>query len=185
MAPRVLALQLLTDNGIDSNNSELSAMGGDAVSEALLAGRLDAVFLVASPAAPLIQQLLRSEGIYLMSFARADAYSRRDRFLTGITLPEGVVDLESNIPDRVVTLLATTANLIATRHLHPALTALLIHAAQEVHGEGDVLESPDQFPTPRLLAFPLSPEAERYYKYGPSFLQQYLPFWAATFVDRM
>jgi len=117
--------------------------------------------------------------------ADSERLSRRDRFLTGITLPEGVVDLQSNIPDRVVTLLATTANLVATRHLHPALTDLLIHAAQEVHGEGGVLESPDQFPTPRLLAFPLSPEAERYYKYGPSFLQRYLPFWAATFVDRM
>lgn len=180
-----LALQLLADNGIDSSNSQLSTLGAAAATQALLGGQLDAIFLVAAPVAPLIQQLLRSDDVHLMSFARAAAYSSRNRFLTGITLPEGVFDLELNIPDRDITLLATAANLAANRHLHPALTDLLIQAAQEVHGEGGVLETRDQFPAPRLLAFPLSPEAERFYENGPSFLQRYLPFWAATFVDRM
>ena len=36
-----------------------------------------------------------------------------------------------------------------------------------------------------LLAFPLSKEAERFYKHGPPFLQRYLPFWAASLVDRL
>ena len=30
----------------------------------------------------------------------------------------------------------------------------------------------------------MSREAKRYYKSGPSFLQRYLPFWVATFIDR-
>ena len=38
---------------------------------------------------------------------------------------------------------------------------------------------------PGLVAFPLSKEAARYYKYGPPFLQRYLPFWAASLVDRL
>jgi hypothetical protein len=33
--------------------------------------------------------------------------------------------------------------------------------------------------------FPLSKEADRFYKSGKPFLQRYLPFWAATFIDRM
>jgi hypothetical protein len=33
--------------------------------------------------------------------------------------------------------------------------------------------------------FPLSPEAQRYYKSGKPLLQRFLPFWAATLVDRM
>ena len=32
---------------------------------------------------------------------------------------------------------------------------------------------------------PLSSEAKRFYKYGPPFLMRYLPFWAATLVDRL
>ncbi len=42
-----------------------------------------------------------------------------------------------------------------------------------------------EFPSPEHLEFALSPKAKRYYKRGPSFWQRYLPFWAATFVDRM
>jgi hypothetical protein len=34
-------------------------------------------------------------------------------------------------------------------------------------------------------ALPLSKEASRYYKSGPPFLQRYLPFWAATLLDRL
>jgi hypothetical protein len=33
--------------------------------------------------------------------------------------------------------------------------------------------------------FPLSKEAERFYKHGPPFLQRYLPFWAASLIDRL
>ncbi len=32
---------------------------------------------------------------------------------------------------------------------------------------------------------PLSPEAARYYKSGPPFLQRYLPFWLAVLADRL
>ena len=31
----------------------------------------------------------------------------------------------------------------------------------------------------------MSPEAERYYKFGPPFLQRYLPFWIAILVSRI
>jgi hypothetical protein len=31
----------------------------------------------------------------------------------------------------------------------------------------------------------MSPETERYLREGPSFLHQYLPFWAATLIDRL
>ncbi|MES9875043.1 MAG: hypothetical protein ABW146_18230, partial [Candidatus Sedimenticola sp. 6PFRAG7] len=33
--------------------------------------------------------------------------------------------------------------------------------------------------------FPLSKEAKRFYEFGPPLLQRYLPFWAATLVDRL
>jgi hypothetical protein len=35
------------------------------------------------------------------------------------------------------------------------------------------------------VEFPLNAEAERFYTYGPPFLQRYLPFWAASLVDRL
>ena len=50
---------------------------------------------------------------------------------------------------------------------------------------GGWLEGRNEFPVPEMLAFPLNKEAERYYKSGPPFLQRYLPFWAASLVDRL
>jgi hypothetical protein len=54
-----------------------------------------------------------------------------------------------------------------------------------VHGNGGLFERPGDFPAPRLLEFPLSPEADRYYEFGPPLLQRYLPFWIATLIDRL
>jgi hypothetical protein len=54
-----------------------------------------------------------------------------------------------------------------------------------VHSESGLLHKAGTFPAPLDGNFPLSPEAERYYKSGPPFLQRYLPFWAASLVDRL
>jgi hypothetical protein len=76
------------------------------------------------------------------------------------------------------------ATLLAREDTHPALIDLLMQAADEVHGEPGVFQKPDEFPRAGHGEFPLSPEAGRYYKSGKPFLQRYLPFWAATLIDR-
>jgi len=47
------------------------------------------------------------------------------------------------------------------------------------------LRKAGDFPAPMNSEFPLSAEAQRYYKAGPPFLQRYLPYWAAVLVDRL
>jgi len=42
-----------------------------------------------------------------------------------------------------------------------------------------------EFPAYMDPMLPLSPDAARYFKSGPSFLQRYLPFWLAVLVDRL
>jgi hypothetical protein len=73
---------------------------------------------------------------------------------------------------------------VVTRNLHPALVALLMKAMQTTHGKADLLNAPHTFPAVKDTDFPLSQDAERFYKSGPPFLQRYLPFWLATLVDR-
>ena len=180
---RALASRLLNDNGVDKEGRR--ALGGSAAITALKRGEVDAVFLVISAQSPLIAEALRDPTISLFDFARAPAYTRRYRFLNSVTLPEGAVDLASNIPDRTVRLLAPTANLVSDPELHPAVIDLLLQAASTEHHAGGLLEEPDEFPMPGLLAFPLNNEAERYYKHGPPLLQRFLPFWAASLVDRL
>lgn len=182
---RALAIRLLRDNGIDTGAGNMVSIGGAEAARALAAGEVDAAFFVSSPRSELVSGLLESPGIALASFERADAYARRYRFLTSLSLPEGAIDLQRNIPPRTVSLLAPAANLVVESGIHPAVTDLLLQAAEQVHGDGAWFEQRGQFPRDDLLAYPLSPEAVRYYRHGPPFLQRYLPFWAASLLDRL
>lgn len=181
---RALVTRLLRANAVASDDSWI-ALGGLAAADALLGGEIDAAFFVISAQSPLVDRLLRAPDIQAMDFARAEAYARRYSFLNSLELPEGVVDLAANTPDRPIRLLAPTANLVIHPDLHPAIIDLMLQAASEVHRGGGWFEGRDEFPMPGLLAFPLSKEADRYYRHGPPFLQRFLPFWAASLVDRL
>ncbi len=180
-----LAMTMLHSNGLDTPPTTLMKIGGQAAANLLRSGGIDAMFLMADAGSPLVQELVRTPGIQLLSFERAEAYVRQHRFLMKLTLPQGVFDLERNIPDADITLLGTTANLMARKDLHPALTYLLLRAASEVHAKPTIFSDLRQFPAPTDSEVPLSPEAARYYKSGAPFLQRYLPYWAANLVDRL
>ena len=181
---RVLVERLLTDNGVRDTAVMLPLSGTEAV-DALAAGEVDAVFLVTSADSGLVARLLREPGVELASLERAHAYARRYRYLSSLTLPEGAIDLAANVPPREVRLLAPAANLVGSAELHPALVNLLLQAAERVHGSGGWFEAPGQFPANAYLELPLGEEAARYYRFGPPFLQRYLPFWAASLLDRL
>ena len=180
-----LAMMLLNANGITEPPTTLMRIGGRAAADLLIAGNIDAAFFLASPSAPVIQELMHTKGVRLMSFARADAYTRRHFYLTKLILPQGVFDLKRNIPDRDVVLFGTTANLVVKNDLHPALAYLLLRAAAEVHSPPTWFSGLREFPAPNDTELPLSPEATRFYKSGPPLLQRYLPYSAANLVDRM
>ena len=181
---RMLAQQLLRANEIKAGD-HLVPLSGLKAAEELQQGRIDAAFIIAAENAPVVQVLLRSPGIKVMSFAQADAYHRRFPFLSKLTLPQGVADLVHDYPPFDITLLAPTANLIVRDDLHPALQSLLLQAASEVHGRAGFFQRAGEFPAYKDRLVPLSPEAARYFKSGPPFLQRYLPFWLAVLADRL
>ena len=181
---RALVEHLLLANGA-KGQAELLETAGEKAVEALVDGEVDAAFFVISARSALVERLLREPQIAVFDFSRSTAYARRYPYLNDLVLPEGVVDLAANIPSRDVRLLAPTANLVARADLHPAIVDLMLQAATEIHRAGGWFERPDEFPKPELLVFPLSKEAERFYKHGPPFLQRYLPFWAASLIDRL
>jgi TRAP transporter TAXI family solute receptor len=180
-----IAETLLTENFIDTENDNILSIGGAAGAQALLHGDIDALFLVTAPDAPLVQQLLHRQNIQLMSFARAAAYTRLHHYLSAVTLPEGVIDLQANIPPRDTVLLAATANLVARNDFHPALVSLLLQAATVTQSAGGLFQQPGSFPNNANLEFSLNDDARRFYKHGPPFLQRYLPFWTASLIDRL
>ncbi len=182
---RGFALQLLEANEIAANSKNLVPAAGLGAAEALQQGQIDAAFIVAAQEAPVVQVMVRSPGVRVMSFSQADAYTRRFPFLSKIVLPRGVVDLVRDTPPRDTVLLATTANVIVRDDLHPALISQLLQAMSEVNGKSGFFQRAGEFPAYKDLSFELSDEAKRYYKSGPPFLQRYLPFWIAVLVERL
>ena len=182
---RHLALALLGRNEIDQVTSTLVPITGKAAADALLAGQLDAVFLAMAPESPVVQTLVRDPQIRLMSFAQADAYTRLMPYLQRVVLPRGGFDLVRNIPDRDVALVAPVAAVVAREGLHPAVAGLMIDAMKEVHGKGGLFHRFGDFPQATDPELELASDVERYYKAGPSFLKRWLPFWLATFIERM
>jgi TRAP transporter TAXI family solute receptor len=181
---RKLATTLLTAANITDQNTGLLPITGDAAIKALKAGEADAILLAMAPEAPQVQDLLRDPMFKLMSMSQATALARVYPYLSRITLPQGVFDLERNIPSRDVELIAPVAALVARDDLHPALVAQLAAAAAEVHGSANLLTTAGEFPRTADPEFTVSPDAIRFYKNGPPFLQRYMPFWLANFLER-
>lgn len=183
---RVLALKLLKINEMDGPPTTLLELTGEEAARELVAGKIDAAFLMGDSATQQVMKSLRTvPGIELASFRQAAGYLRKFRFLSKLTLPEGAMDLAHDYPPRTLELIGPTVELVARDQLHPALSDLLIGAAREIHGGPGLFRNAGEYPAPLARDFPISREAERYYKSGEQFLYKTLPFWLASIVDRL
>lgn len=181
---RALALDILTKTRVKGTIGEILNLGPEVASEKLTAGEIDAAFIVTSWDSPIVQTLLNAKGIEIASFAHADAFVALFPFLNKLTLPAGVVDLVTNRPATDVVLLAPKASLAVRGDLHSAVQYLLLTAAEKIHSGPGIFRKAGQFPAAESIDFPLSDEAQRFYKSGRPFLQQYLPFWVATLIEQ-
>jgi len=148
-------------------------------------GRLDAVMTFGSADSALVMELINAPGIQLMNFSQAEAYTRLFPDLSHVVLPKGVLNPSKRWPPEDVHLLSPTTNLIVRDNVHPALVYLLMEAAVEIHRGAGWVHKAGEFPALKTQDFPISDQAQRYFKSGGSVLYDYLPFWAATFLDRM
>jgi TRAP-type uncharacterized transport system substrate-binding protein len=182
-----LAQALLEANGIAPNAGTVfvGSLAGDSA-RALLDNRIDAIFVMGDSASTdMMHELLHTSGIRLFSFAQADAYTRRFNYLNKLELPRGTLDFAKDIPAEDTQLIGPTVELIARRKLHPALSDVLIEAAQEVHGAAGIFKARGEFPAPQEHEFRLSPDATRYYKSGKSYLYRTFPFAIASLIARV
>jgi hypothetical protein len=181
-----LSLALLAANGIEPGGpTKLLEMDSDKAAAAILNGKIDAAFLMGdSVSTKLIRQLLHAPGVKIFDFTQADAYTRRLTYLNKITLPKGLIDLGKGTPAQDFFLLAPTIELIARESLHPAISDLLLEAANEVHSGAGFFKRKGEFPAPIQQEIRISSEASRFYKSGKSFFYRYLPFRIASLANR-
>ena len=183
---RVIVEPLLTASNVTDSNTKLLPIGGYAALRALQDGEIDADVIVGAPRSPIVWQALHDERLKLMSFADADAYARRFPYITPLSLPAGTIDMSyRRIPPETVRLIATRTMLVARDELPTALANLMLDAAVELHSGQGYFEAAREFPSTAPVDLPVDAEADRHLRFGPNLLHRYLPFWFATFAERL
>jgi TRAP-type uncharacterized transport system substrate-binding protein len=192
-----VALQLLAAYGVDvggdadapsrteSDGTTLLDEGGLAAAGKLQRHEIDAMIVIASPEAPVVQKLLADPSMKLGALDHVEGLARRFPYLQPVSLKRGSVDLARDLPRHDIPLLAARTNLVVRQDLHAALAYLLLQAAKEVHQRAGLVNPAGEFPSARNTDFDLSDAADRYFKNGRPFLQNWLPFWAANYVQRL
>lgn len=185
-AVRAVVMILLRENGLplDILSSPLAEIPMEEVPGLLDEGAADAAFVIGMPGSPVIDELLRSQVVVPVTLRRAQAYDRRYDRLGLVTLPEGAFDLARNIPAEDLTLLASATQIVASERLSPMIVDLVLDAAAATHRDATLFTERGEYPRADISSFPIAPAAERFYSDGPSPLRRYLPFWAATLLNR-
>jgi len=182
---RTVIKRLLEANGVHPGNAALLDIPTADLANAFAARKIDAAFMIAGVESDLLAELLAMEDIQLLGLRRADAYARREHYLSKVVLPEGVLDLQANLPATDAETIAVTAMLVVREDLHPAISDLLMVAADSVFSGHSILAEAGEFPSPLNTDIALSKEALRFHEHGAPFLMRYMPFWAATLVARL
>ena len=179
------AVSILKQNHLTSTAPNLLSMNNADAVNAIEQGEIDAVFLVDGYDSPNVQRLIKNPNIRLVTFSRADAYTRLLPYFEELGVPMGGFDLGKNIPDHPIQLISTTTNLLIDDRLHPAIQVLFLEAAKEINGTKSYFSRAGEFPVYMNTEAPLSNEAKFFYEKGTPTLMKYLPFWLAEFLERM
>ena len=177
---------LLAANGIDVDNlsDNWRPYSGPKATEELLAGELDALFLMVPPENEFIQKFASNPDVELYHFDRAAAFERHFPFIHRLEVSRGLLSLENDLPRHDTTTLSSKALLVVNENFHPALTPLFLAAAQEAMVHGTLIDAAETWPIADRTAFPMLDEAEYFYSKGLPLLQRYLPFRIASLADR-
>lgn len=172
---------LLQAVGVDESNILLLENEPSLLSD----GKADILFFLGSANSSQVLELLNDPAVTLMNYRRADGAAIHFDFMSHLKLREGAVDLAKNLPGRDTDLLATASTLVIGEKFHPALTSVVLAAAQEIHGQPGPLQARGDFPSPEYGTYPPTPEAEYFHKNGPGFLQGKLHYKAAATLQRL
>ncbi|RXJ96110.1 hypothetical protein CRV00_02695 [Malaciobacter molluscorum] len=175
--------KLFLQNGISLNNL-LHFSNNEAVKK-LKNKQIDALCLVISPESPIIEDLLKTKGIKLMSFKRSSAYKDKYDYINGIKFNQGVINLKKNIPPNNIDLLVTTASLVVKKNFNNNLQRLIIKDIKDIHKYGGIFEPKNFFPSVNYVELPISEHTKAYLLKGETWAEKYLPFWFSSLIEAM
>lgn len=184
-ASQSIAIKLLRSAGIDSSNATFVDKSEAAAAKELLTNQLDAMVFLSPPEDPVVRAIFNNPALHVMNMSQSEAINRNLRSFTVITLPFATIDLATSKPAENIKVMATTVTIAARKETHQALIYLLMGVIDEAHESPTLISNENEFPADKDVDLPLSDTADNYYKKGKPFLQHYLPFWVASFVEKM
>jgi len=154
--------------------------------EALLAGEINALAAVDGIDSLLIKRLLADPNIKVSNFPFAPAYVKYLPQLDLVSIPRGAFTTSPVYPPTDINMVSTSLTLVVEKDLHPALQLLFLMAVDHLGDSRDqFFARPDEFPSYKDPSIPLAPIAKNYFMHGEPTSLKYLPFWAASFIDRI
>ena len=182
---RAVCEKILAAAGVTYDNATLLYAPSKDAAKALDDGAVDAVFLNLPIDSPTLQSLLSSPQYRLMSFSEAEALTRIFPYLVRLMLPRGAIDLHRKIPATDIHLVSTTNVVLVRKDVHPTVIDLLARAIFEAHSRPGLFQKVGDFPTQTDPEYTIAQSARDFYKNGPSFVNQYLPFWMTSYAQRV
>jgi TRAP transporter TAXI family solute receptor len=180
LVERVFELDELKTQG-----STIVELNTDQSLEKLKSGDLDAMFISVNNRAQIMQKVFADPSLKIMSFSKAYGYPPRIKGLNVLTVKRATLDVLNDSPSQDILLLTSTAELVSRKDLHPAITSLMIDLSLDMLSKPDILSKEKDFPSPNNLSFDSNDDAQKTMRDGPGFLNRYLPFWVAVWVDRL
>ncbi|MEI7565827.1 MAG: TAXI family TRAP transporter solute-binding subunit [Burkholderiaceae bacterium] len=149
-------------------------------------GKLDVLIFIGQAYDPNVRKLANNPILELYDFSEADAYTKNIPFLQKVVVPAGSFDIAERIPNKTTSLIAITTNLAVRKDADPNVQLAILMAIKEAERgtEKIFFAKRNEFPSYIDPLIEISPVAQRFYDYGPPFLLNYFPFWAATLIDR-
>ena len=181
---RASAEQILGKGGVNSETATLLPFAGSAAVDAMNDGKVDAVWILGAPDSTAVHSFLGNPNLRIMSFPNAEAFTRIFPELARMVLPQGVIDIDRNVPPNDVQLVGVTTKVLVRSDLHPEIVQLLLQTMVEVHGGADIFQRTGEFPNSTDVEYPVAPAAIDFYKNGPSFMQRHLPLWLSVHAQR-
>jgi TRAP-type uncharacterized transport system substrate-binding protein len=179
------AMRIVKATGIDRANLQFLNFSGDQVVNALKSGAIDGAIIVDAIESKNIQALLADPSFHLLTFRRAEAFTKVIPYLQILDVPEGAFNLVRDFPSENIKLVATTTNLLIDDRMHPAIQFLFLQAATEINGKESFFTKRGEFPSFKDSLLPESPVAVHYEQNRYPLIANYLPFWLAEFVNRL
>jgi hypothetical protein len=153
--------------------------------DALLAGKIDGMFLLAGPDSEGPQTLLSHPEIKVWDFKTSKAIVSKIQHACAVEYPMGAFSLSPVRPQQDVHLIATNTRILAPENMHPAIQYLFLMASSSYYRNHHFLfDIPNGFPGFLDHDVPKSDVAVKYLSNAATAFERTFPFWLASFIDR-